>query len=161
MPVSVKFKSKIFLPTPRYVARHKVDSALCHIMGSHHSPLCRIAQSFYSMPCHIARSCDFKLCSKAWSKHLFVNFSANSQPCAKIFKTVDQWPKWYWFMKKTQGQKSRETVPFTSPPPQFSILPVAELGMKRTINFKAIALSHFFLVTLYSYRFSCQNCSIL
>jgi hypothetical protein len=144
MPVSVKFKSKIFLPTPRYVARHKVDSALCHIMGSHHSPLCRIAQSFYSMPCHIARSCDFKLCSKAWSKHLFVNFSANSQPCAKIFKTVDQWPKWYWFMKKTQGQKSRETVPFTSPPPPVFHTPSCRAGNEAHYQFQSYRFKPFF-----------------
>jgi hypothetical protein len=34
MPPSVKFKSTIFLPTPRYVAQRGFDSALCRIAGS-------------------------------------------------------------------------------------------------------------------------------
>jgi hypothetical protein len=52
MPHSVKFKSKIFLPTPRYAAQWGVDSALCR---------------------------------KAESRDMFANFSANSQPYAKLF----------------------------------------------------------------------------
>jgi hypothetical protein len=45
MPSSVKFMSKIFSPTSRYAAQRGVDSALCHIAGSHDSMLCCIARS--------------------------------------------------------------------------------------------------------------------
>jgi hypothetical protein len=37
----------------------------------------------------------------------------NSQPFEKIFQPVDQWPKWDWFMKKTEGWKSCETIPLS------------------------------------------------
>jgi hypothetical protein len=37
MPPSVKFKSKIFLPTPRYAAQRGVDSVLCGIAESRDS----------------------------------------------------------------------------------------------------------------------------
>jgi hypothetical protein len=50
----VKFKSKIFFPTPRYAAHQGVDSELCHIAGSHDSVLCRIVQSCDSDLCRIA-----------------------------------------------------------------------------------------------------------
>jgi hypothetical protein len=33
IPPSVKLKSKIVLPTPRYAAKREVDSALCRIAG--------------------------------------------------------------------------------------------------------------------------------
>jgi hypothetical protein len=45
MQLNVKFKSKIFLSTPRYAAQRGVDSALCRIAGSCDSALCGIAQS--------------------------------------------------------------------------------------------------------------------
>jgi hypothetical protein len=58
MPSSVKFKPKIFLPTPCYAAQRGVDSALCRISGS----LCRIVQGCDSLLCRIAQSCDSVLC---------------------------------------------------------------------------------------------------
>jgi hypothetical protein len=57
MQLDVKFKSKIFLSTPRYAAQQGVDSALCHISGSRDSALC-----------DIARSRDFPVCGIAQSK---------------------------------------------------------------------------------------------
>jgi hypothetical protein len=45
MPLSVKFKSEIFLPTLRYAAQWGVDSELCRIAPSSDSALCRIAWS--------------------------------------------------------------------------------------------------------------------
>jgi hypothetical protein len=91
MPPSVKFKLKIFLPTLRYAAQRGV-----------HSALCRIAESFDSALCRIAGSDDSALCGIAGSQHIFAYFSANSQPYAKMFLPVYQWPKWDRFMKKTE-----------------------------------------------------------
>jgi hypothetical protein len=62
MQLNVKFKSKIFLLTPRYAAQQGVDSALCRIAGSRNSVLCGIARSHNSALCGIAWSCDSALC---------------------------------------------------------------------------------------------------
>jgi hypothetical protein len=56
MQLNVKFKSKMFLSTPRYAAQRWVYSMLCRIAGSHDSALCGIAQSCDSTLCGIARS---------------------------------------------------------------------------------------------------------
>jgi hypothetical protein len=45
MPPGVKFKSKIFFPSPRYAAQRGVDFGLSCIAGSHDSALCGIALS--------------------------------------------------------------------------------------------------------------------
>jgi hypothetical protein len=65
---------KNFLPTLGYAAQQGVNSALCCKAESRNSTLCCIAGSH-----------DSALCSIAWSQHIFANFSANSQPYAKIF----------------------------------------------------------------------------
>jgi hypothetical protein len=67
-PPSLKFKSKIFLLTPRYVATWGVDSTLCRIEGSHDSALCH-----NSALCRIAQICYFALCGIARSRFLASN----------------------------------------------------------------------------------------
>ncbi len=47
----------------------------------------------------------------AASQTLNLNISANLKPNLKIFYDMNQGDKWFWFMKKTRGQKSRATVP--------------------------------------------------
>jgi hypothetical protein len=69
MQLSVKFKSKIFLSTPRYAAQRYVH--------------------------HCAES------------RIFANFSANSQPYAKMISTVHQWPHWETVPLKRQCHEIR------------------------------------------------------
>jgi hypothetical protein len=58
LPPSVKFKSKIVLPTPRYAAQ-RVDSVLCRLAGSLDSALCRLAGSHDSALCRIGNIREF------------------------------------------------------------------------------------------------------
>jgi hypothetical protein len=89
VPPCVKFKSKIFFPTPRNAAQWGVDSALWRI----------------------AWNCDSVLCDIVHSQHIFTNFSANSKPYANILQPVDLWPKWDWLMKN-RGLKISWNCPF-------------------------------------------------
>jgi hypothetical protein len=82
MSLNVKFKSKIFLSTPRYAAQRGVDFALCRIVGSRQSALCRVAQS-----CD-ARSRESPLCGIAQSRFSSSNLFEYLSQFESICKTV-------------------------------------------------------------------------
>jgi hypothetical protein len=112
MPPSVKFKQKIFLPTPRYAAQRGFDSMLCRIVGSRNSALCSIAQTSDSAQCRVAHSCNSVLCGIARSR-----FSLSNQITPRIRICFSPWIRvprgtvwrkkqsskisWDWFFKET------------------------------------------------------------
>jgi hypothetical protein len=75
----------VLLSTQHYAAQRRVDSMLCLMAESQYSVLCRIAQSCDSALCRTERSHNSALCGIVRSLHIFVIFSANLQPYAKIF----------------------------------------------------------------------------
>jgi hypothetical protein len=83
MPLSVKFKSKIFLPTPPYVAQLGVDSVLCRIAGR-----------------------------RFWSSNRIELFRKFESLCKTVLAHESGDPG-VQFDEKTRGQKSRETVPLS------------------------------------------------
>jgi hypothetical protein len=92
MPLNVRFKSKIFLSTTHYAAQRGVDSVICCIAGS----------------------CDFALCGIVRSRFLLSNLIEYLREFESICKTVlahESGDPGAQFNEKSEGQKSRETVP--------------------------------------------------
>jgi hypothetical protein len=94
----------ILWSTPRYAAQRGVN-ALCRIARSCDSPLCGIARSRDSALCRIVQSRPYS------------RISQRNRNQIRILGWY-QWPRKTWLVKKTEGQKSSETVPLiqaTSP----------------------------------------------
>jgi hypothetical protein len=85
LPLNVKFKSKIFLSTPPYAAQRGVDSALFGIARSRFS-----------------------------SSNLIEYLREFESICKTGLAMQAQGPQGYSLTKKTEGRKSRETVPLSS-----------------------------------------------
>jgi hypothetical protein len=113
MPLSVKFKSKIFLPTPHYAAQRGVDSALRRIVGSRDSALCRIAQSCDSVLCRIGQSCD--IARSRFSSSNRIELLRKFESICKPVLAHESGTHGYSLMKITRSNKSRETVPLRRP----------------------------------------------
>jgi hypothetical protein len=96
MPPSVKFKSKILLPTPRYAAQRGVVSALC-----------RIAESCNSDQCLIAQSCDSVLYRIELSRFL----SLNRIKLLSEFESICKIHVPRGTVQKNRGQRFCEIVP--------------------------------------------------
>jgi hypothetical protein len=102
------------------------DPALCGIAQDHGPMLCGIARDHGPALCGIqilnkkcpplcciARDHGPPLCGIARDQHIFVNSSANLKQNLKIFYGINQGPRGNRLTKKTEGRKSRDTVPLS------------------------------------------------